>query len=205
MAFIPVEGVVGAFMRFTGPDEVMCGWSLNFLDATSAVTPGDLAAIGNYLVDWHDTSLKPLMTAGWDLEAVELRDRSAANSYIDTVAPTLSGAGTRVGNSMPSSVAWSIKFATGLAGRSYRGRVYWMGMAEADISGNFIDPTYATSVEAAWETMRTGIFGEVEYRLCVVSLQTGGQPRSFGVATPVTDILAVDSIVDTQRRRLPRA
>lgn len=204
MPFIPADRVINAFLDFTGPDDESCGWSLDFQTA-AAVTLTDLLDLGAGIASWFDVTMQPLMTAGFTLNRVKLRDMSSENSFVTDWVGILPLTGTLAGNSMPSSVAWCLKKQTGLAGRSFRGRIYHMGMGEAEVSGNFVDGTYAANVEDAWNTLLTDMQETGNgFDMVVVSYRTNGAPRTAGLATDVTSIVSVDLRVDTQRRRLPR-
>jgi hypothetical protein len=204
MAFIPTERVINAFLEYTGPDGEIMGTSLDFRTG-STVTLTDLNDLGAGIASWWDTDMQPLMTAGYTLNRIKLRDMSAENSFVVDWVGILPLTGTMAGNSMPSSVAWSLKKQTGLAGRSFRGRIYHMGMGEAEVVGNYVDATYATSVLNAWNDLMEQLDETGNgFQLVVVSTFANGAPRTAGVATNVTGIVHVDLRVDTQRRRLPR-
>lgn len=203
MAFVPVPQVINAFFDFTGPDLEPAGWSLDFR-APVPVTPAHLSDLGQACEVWFDTQMQPLMSAGWTLNRIKLRDLSVANGYVLDWVGLLPMTGTAVGNSMPSSVAWSLKKTTGLAGKSFRGRIYHMGFTEAQISGNYVDPVVATDILNAWEDLRVAAAGAGDgFELVVVSTMANKAPRAVGVATYVQAIVAVDGRIDTQRRRLP--
>ena len=117
MPFIPTERVINAFLEYTGPDGEIMGTSLDFRTG-STVTLTDLNDLGAGIASWWDTDMQPLMTAGYTLNRIKLRDMSAENSFVVDWVGILPLTGTMAGNSMPSSVAWSLKKQTGLAGRS---------------------------------------------------------------------------------------
>jgi hypothetical protein len=203
MPFIPATRVVNAFLDYTGPDDVQLGTSLDFL-CGGTVAEADLDDLGAFLASWFDTEMQPLMTAGYTLQRVKLRDLTAENSFQKDWVGILPLTGAMAGNSLPSNVAWCLKKQTGLAGRSFRGRIYHFGMGEAEVSGNFVDGTYAANVEDAYEYIRQNVTGVGQgFELVVVSYRNNGVDRTAGLATVVTGIVSVDLRVDTQRRRLP--
>jgi hypothetical protein len=204
MAFIPVDRTINAFLQYSGPDGELMGTSLDFRTG-SAVTIADLNDLGAGIASWWDTDMQPLMTAGYTLERIKLRDLTAEDSFIVDWVGILPLTGSLAGNSLPSSVAWCIKKQTGFAGRSFRGRIYHMGMGEAEVSGNYVDATYASNVLDAWENLMSQLDETGNgFQMVVVSRYTNGAPRLAGVATNVTGLVHVDLRVDTQRRRLPR-
>lgn len=204
MAFIPFTDVINVFFDFTGPDEEPCGYSIDFKSRVSAGV-SEMESLGSFCASWFDTTMQPLMTAGYTLERIKLRDLSAEDSFVVDWVGILPLTGSLAGNSLPSNVCWALKKSTGLAGRSFRGRVYHMGLGEAEVSGNFVDGTYAANVLDAWNELLDDAKTTADgFDMVVTSRQHNGVPRVTGVATPVTGIIHVDLRVDTQRRRLPR-
>lgn len=203
MPFIPATRVINSFLSYTGPDLVPLGTSLDFL-CGGTVTEADLDDVGSFLASWFDTEMQPLMTAGYVLERIKLRDMTSENSFSKDWVGILPLTGVMAGNSLPSNVAWCLKKQTGRAGRSYRGRIYHPGMGEAQVSGNYVDATYASDVIDAYNYIVDNITGVGQgFEMVVVSYQNNGVPRTSGLATVVTGIVATDLRVDTQRRRLP--
>lgn len=203
MSFIPADRVINAFLSYTGPDEVALGTSLDFL-CGGPVAEADLDDLGAFLASWFDTEMQPLMTAGYTLERIKLRDMTSENSFSKDWVGILPLTGSMAGNSLPSNVAWCLKKQTAYAGRSFRGRIYHPGMGEAEVSGNYVDGTYAANVLDAYNYIVDNVTGVGQgFEMVVVSYFSGGAPRSAGLATVVSGIVHVDLRVDTQRRRLP--
>jgi hypothetical protein len=79
-------------------------------------------------------------------------------------------------------------------------------MGEAEVSGNFVDGTYAANVIDAYNYIVDNVTGVGQgFETAVVSYQSNGVARTSGLVTIVTGIVSVDLRVDTQRRRLPTA
>lgn len=111
-------------------------------------------------------------------------------------------AGSLGGTNVPGSVTTSVKLATGLRGRSFRGRIYWPGLVHGDISSGLLSTARRDGIAAAVNTLRTSLTADGSNdQLAVVSYCTGGIWRGAGVATPVTSASA-HLLVDSQRRRL---
>lgn len=203
MAFIPAENVASVFMEFTGPDDVIMGWTWNFRLKSGVLDGSYLGELGAVLVTWYDTSMKPLQTAGHSLQRIRLRDLTEENSYAVDYSTGLPETGTRAGNSMPSNTAWCLKLSTGFSGRSKRGRIYHFGFAEADVSGNFIDVNYAASVLSAFRQIPLDLAADDYFEWGVLSRQQDGAPLLSGIFYPIGSIVYTDLRVDTQRKRLP--
>lgn len=102
---------------------------------------------------------------------------------------------------VPSSVTWTITFRTGNRGRSFRGRNYFIGLTESQVSGNGITSTLANNIISAYETFMAAVSTD-GWQHVVASRFSGGAPRTTGVTTPVTSYGYFDLYVDSMRRRL---
>lgn len=203
MAFIPFEDCIDTFLAFTGPDAVECGYSLCFKSRVP-VAASVMNDLGAGIASWFDTTMQPLMTAGYTLTRVKMRDLTSENSFLVDWVGILPLTGTLAGNSLPSNTCWCLKKQTGFSGRSYRGRLYHMGLGEAQVSGNYLDAVYAADVEDAWNQLIALMDGTADgFDLVVPSRVENGVPRTVGVATIVTAFVNTDIRIDTQRRRLP--
>lgn len=136
------------------------------------------------------------------LLSVGLRSINTASlpEFLDTGAPV---AGTAVGNLLPPQTALVVTLRTGLAGRSFRGRVYLGGFA---VSANGT----AGAANAAVGTAAQAFIGAINnnlstsgWQLAVVSRPAPDAipPRPTGFVTPVTVPVVRDLVWDTQRKR----
>lgn len=94
---------------------------------------------------------------------------------------------------LPAFCALSVKLNTPLTGRSHHGRLYMWPGSVGNFTGNKWKTDWVTSMVGAVDTLRT-------------DLDTGGLPLAVGSPTlekafAVSDVLAVDSWIDVQRRR----
>lgn len=204
MAFVPALNVVRVFLEHTLNNKPGVGWVLHFETSLSPWTTAQMADLGSELVTWWNTSMRPLMSTGVALNRIRMREMSSQSSLVadyDTGLPIL---GSRAGTDLPANIAFCLKFGTGLAGKSFRGRVYQFGMVEADVSVNNVSSAYALSVRTAWTNGLLHVGALADYGLVVCSFQTLGQPRVTAEVTPVTNVSYVDLRVDTQRRRLTK-
>jgi len=89
-----------------------------------------------------------------------------------------------------------------LAGRAYRGRIYHIGLAEGDVTGDFITNARGNAIRDAYAALRSQVIANGTWQMVVISRQLNSVPRVVGVGTPVTQLVLTDYRVDTQRRRL---
>jgi hypothetical protein len=150
------------------------------------------------------SGLGALLATTTSLVAVGIRDiRTANQAEFVSVASAVLGTGS--GNPLPNEVAAVVTLRTALAGRSYRGRVYFSGAivgensaAGAIVSGfNTALVTFMTNVQTDMAT--EGITLAVLSRPRPISIR---EPLGYaGAITPVTAIVTRDTQWDTQRRR----
>lgn len=203
MPFIPSDKVVQVFMEYLAPGGEIVGNVLNFKLQTGVVGLGDMDSLGNEIVSWFNASdLEARLSSAFTLQALRMRDLTAANSWVLDYTTGLPIVGDDTNEAMPNNVTWCIKLATGHAGRSYRGRLYVVGLTTASTTGNLVDTAVVSEIVDTWQLL-IGVAQSAGFDWGVLSLQEGGAPRAAGVFTPITDVTFVDRQLDTQRRRMP--
>jgi len=116
----------------------------------------------------------------------------ATGQYFEAISPADSGEIAQP--SLPGSVALCVTLRTALAGRRFRGRKYFSGLGEDQVTGNVMDPGAAESIRAAIFTMMAALAGNAT-QLCIFS--------TVGLTlVPVTNVTLTDTRVDSQRGRL---
>lgn len=105
--------------------------------------------------------------------------------------------------SCSNQVSLAISFRTPFRGRSFRGRNYLPGLSENLVNNNRVEASWMS----AWVSYYAVMFGEANSNLTpmgVISRYRDKVKLDPGSIQPITAILFVDNIVDTQRRRLPK-
>lgn len=172
----------------------------NVTSTGSAWTPERLTEVCEAIRDWWDESM-----SGWtstDVELVSVLGRALAvqDSYVVELPTAVPGTGVQ--NILPFSNTIALKETTGLAGRSFRGRLYHIGLTENEVAADYVNGPTAAGLLAAYELLRTDVFPGVAATWCVFSRYSDGNVRATGLATPITTLSWNDLRVDTQRRRL---
>lgn len=112
-------------------------------------------------------------------------------------------AGTLTGTPTPLNVAICAKIATGLAGRSFRGRWYCGNLSEAwVITAGYTNLAVTSNIVANLTQLLTDLAAS-DYTWVITSFMADGVFRDEGLNTDVTTITVVDTAFDSQRRRLP--
>lgn len=205
--FVPAPGTIQVDLRFRLDDQ----WISNTFYASrfvGNVTQADLLQLANITFNWYNTIHRNQCTTSLVLNEIYLRNISAQNGIVWSYTTGLPLAGTLTGQTAPNNVTFTISFRTGFAGKSYRGRVYHPGIRLADIASaepNNLVPARAQGLVGSWETLRQNIAsGMPQFRMAVVSRYANKAPRTSAEVTEITSVLAVDRVLDSQRRRLPK-
>jgi len=198
--------------------QVRLHWTYNGItgfNALAGIVGGGFAnsqahanALGTAVLGRFTTSgLAALMASTTSLVAVGIRDLRTANQpeYV-SVAAAVPGSGSAT--PMPNQDAATITLRTALAGKRYRGRAYFSGATEAqnDATGNIAAAfntalvTFMTNVQTDMGT--EGITLAVLSRPTYLNLAPPADVLDWpGAITPVTAVVARDTVWDTQRRR----
>lgn len=201
MAFVPVPNAVMAEIRMSLDNQLI----ENTLYFRPTAESGDtsLVGLGNALLLWWTTSYRVKLPDSVSLREIYLTDLDSATGPTHTQpAPAPAPIGLAATPVMPNNVTIAVSFRTGARGRSYRGRNYFGALGETQISSNTLDGATQAGIIAAYQALLSGSIAD-DWEWGVVSRFTAGAPRVTGVFTPITSVLITDSIVDSQRRRLP--
>lgn len=200
MPFIPVPGVVQLESVYS-----MAGQTVE--NVFHYQTPGPIAAeemmeLALKWIDQWNTYMKPYIPTEVSLTAVKVTDLDTATSPAITASAGLPLAGTQNGVLLPNSVSLCITKRTALRGRSQRGRIYWPGLGETNVTNNVVSAALVSAIIAGLENMKVVPTLTGNNEMVVVSRFTANAPRASGIFTPVTNFTS-DGVVDSQRRRLP--
>ncbi len=200
MPFQPVPDTIRVELIYSWDAQVVEN-VLHYRSGASFGTAGLTSLAENVLSVWN-TSLRPLISSAVSLTVIKLTLLESEFAPGIEYVTGLPIPGTASGNVVPANVTVAVRFLTALRGRSYRGRVYQIGMTSTQVSGNEITTAFSTALRNAWIQM-IDVGSTPETHLTVVSRVQGGVLRPQGVATDVTGI-TIERVLDSQRRRLPK-
>lgn len=209
MAFIPCPGVAQfnlVYSSYGNPTENVM--HVHHVD-NSAWTTTQLAAMESTIITWDGASAKSHRVSDFGLISIFGRDLTSA-AGAESITTVLSQ-GTLAGPALPENCTISIKKDCGVAGRSFRGRWYWVGLAVSFMSADRYNQTECLAIVAALNALRDAVNAVANCELVVLSRFSGVNPtthkpipRGSGIATKMTNFSLVDNIIDNQRRRLPQ-
>ena len=201
MAFIPVPDAIQVELVYLWNGQ-RCQNVLHYM-TVGAPTVEQMEAVAQFFVDWFGTTMDLLTVNTCSLVEIRVFDMATENAPGITYASGLPLLGAITSSAtMPNSVTVSVTKRTALRGRSFRGRVYQVGLTEGMVEGNNVIPAQVAAITAAWNTVKDITDGTEVFTLGVVSRFSGGQPRTQGIITEVQSFTC-DGVIDSQRRRLP--
>lgn len=201
MAFIPVPNVLQVELTYLW-DGQTCQNVIHY-EQSGPWSIADATELGTELVNWYDTTIKAFHPQTVQLVEIKMIDLSSQTGFSITFTAGLPIQGTSTADSSPNNVALVMTKRTNSRGRSFRGRIYHLGLTETAIDNSQVIPSVVAQLQVWYSELLVftlPVAGPVN--LVVVSRQQNGQPLTQGVATQVTSI-TTDGRVDTQRRRLP--
>ncbi len=201
MAFVPVPD--------TAQIDVVYNWDSQIVEnvfhykvLTGTPTIESLTALTDAINAYVQEHLLPLMASTVTLLRVvgKLLDIADGAFYVSTTGLPAGGAGGAA--PLPNSVSIAYSWRTPLAGRSFRGRTFVVGLMEGFITGNIVNSANVAILNTAYNGLM-GAGADAGWEMVVVSRRHAGAPRITGLATPVTSGFFTNNVLDSQRRRLP--
>jgi hypothetical protein len=202
MALPPAEGIAQAVFNYRQDGQEVK--NVIHFGQTAPISTGTLQQLAEDCEGWWRTFLRILQVSTLTLPSITIRDLGATpeNPIFRIVgAPQ---AGTQAPPGAPNSVTIVLSMRTALAGRSFRGRIYHLGLPNAQIAVNAVQPTHVTALIAAYAELLNFPVGpgETPWVPGVLSYYSGGALRPTPVFTPAV-VFTSDGVIDSQRRRLP--
>ena len=163
----------------------------------------EMTALADSVNAWAVANICPLQSNTVLFRGCKVTDLSSAVAPVVEKLMFAAQAGSLAQPAMPNNTSLAIKFLTAGRGRSSRGRNYILGLVEDHVGGNNINATVANAYVAAYTLLNVpanlpaGVFWVVASRFF------NKLPRATGIAQDVTGVAFSDTIVDSQRRRLP--
>ncbi len=165
-------------------------------------TQADIQALADAVDTAVAASWRPLQTNECTYVETRVRGLESAND-LEAFQNAGTGPGAVAVKSNPGNVTLSIKKGSGLTGRSARGRLFWIGLTQTQLSiiENIVGAVDVGNIVSGVNAVRVAI--EVTaWQPVIVSRFAAGVPRPVGVTFNWTTTSAVNNDVDSQRGRL---
>jgi hypothetical protein len=199
MAFIPAENTAKMELVFTDQGETVENVFHVLLDHQP--DKDDLTLIAIAMRDWWDVELQGLVTGSVSLVRILGRDLTVEDGQAIEFTAGLPLVGGGAGP-LPNNVTVVVKWSTGFAGRSFRGRTYHVGLPgnQLDTNTNSITAAHGIALDTAYELLIDAMQSS-GWSLVVASFFHDGAPRAAAVLTPI-EAAFINLDIDSQRRRL---
>jgi len=206
MPFVPLEN--GVRVEFVYNQDGQIVENVQYAQFTSVPDASDMAALGLELAGWWSSDMSGNVSNTVHLVLIRIKGLTTDSEPAIEYTTGLPLTGAQSGVALPNNVTLAIKFNTGLAGRSFRGRNYFVGLTEAHlVSQNTVSPATITALVGSYNNL-IDAYEAASFLLVVASFFHGVDvdgnpiPRAAGIGTVVTGF-TIDSVIDSQRRRLP--
>ena len=170
--------------------------------ASAPMVYSDLTNLASEVLSAWQAQLKPQQPEELTLSYIEATSLDAADAF-QYVLPVNEAGTNGTSAVLPNNVTLSISFKTGVTGRSNRGRMYWLQLAEGQVVKSTVSPiflaTLMTKIEDFFDAIETG----TSTFHSIVSYCNDGTWRTTASVLPVESYVTVDTNIDSQRRRLP--
>lgn len=172
-------------------------WIKSNINETSPLLEQELAGT---FKNWFSSEVRPLSSSTlvlYEIVVKELRPDGIAILYTDGLPIT----GEKTEEALPNNVALAVHWGTGLVGRSRHGRTFHMGLCIDQVTSNHCD--VASAIQTVYDNLRTALDNiTLNVEFSVVSFVAAKAWRRDVLVTPISGV-AVESTLDSQRRRLP--
>lgn len=202
MAFIPANNlVVKAAINYTLFNDPIVN-TLWFEKTDEAAWEfGTMEDLSVAIEDWLVANLMPILNQNLIAKSVYItRQASATDIFHERDFGGITGG--VLGEGLPSNVACSVKFSSGVMGRSFRGRNFVGGLSDSDVDGTVMDAAFVTDLVAAYGLLPTTVTAMVAANHIVCSHYTNGAPRATAVTVPVVGYLVRKTKCNTMRTRV---
>lgn len=196
--YIPALKTARSRMSYTQEGQTL--QNVFYFTKDTPFSAADLASLNSAIVTAWTSHFKPYQPTSLILDTIESTALDTDSGAQVTLAVGETGLGAA--EPMPTGVTVAVKFATGLIGRSQRGRMYWIGLCDNQRLGNQVTLAFHDNLLNAVQTFFGDIGIATSMLHAVVSYCTGKAWRITAQVTPVTDYILTDSNLDSQRRRL---
>lgn len=204
MAFQPVAATAMVELIYTCAGQ-RCENTLYFRHAATDWTEAELTSLATGLTGWWNAEISVLTST--EVNLVEVDATALATQFSPKVATVLSpvSPGLLGSSVLPNNSTFCTTFTTALRGRAFRGRNYFVGLAESIVAQSTVSSSWASSLRGAYNTlMGTSTYLPAGVSWVVVTRVVNGVVQMPTALTNfVISAVHADLVVDSQRRRLP--
>lgn len=199
--FIPVPNCASCELIYSHAGEV--NENVFHVQKGSPFSLSDLQDLRDSANSWDSATGSTGRISSASLTRIRTKALDTNSSPMEDYSLPTPRPGTLTGVALPLNVAFCVKLATGLAGRSFRGRWYFGNLTHLSLAdAGHLSLASANAYAGFMTTLISDLAGD-GFTMVVVSYMADGVFRDEGLPTEITTAVAVDTSIDSQRRRLP--
>lgn len=202
MAFQPVPNTAECVLEYAqSADGVVIGRNvLHFTHEDPGVWDATtIQGLAEGALEFWLEDIKPVTSSGVALSRIAAKNLEIEAGEVYDIGMAESGA--LAGAALPANVTLAIGKKTGAAGPGRRGRIFHMGLTEAQVTNSRLVAGVGADIISAWADFFANM-SAAGFIHVLVSRYLDGVERVSGASFIVTDLSLFDSRVDTQKRRL---
>lgn len=200
MAFVPAPGIAEFVQKFSTPGgNALNIWHVEH-DDLSGWSAAQLTSMGTIISNWEQATGRLRRTADFTCTGILCRDLTSQFSAETNISGN--SAGSLAGASLPDNVTIAIKKESGLAGRAFRGRCYWVGLSASQQTKDTYAGGEIANIISALNTLLAAINAVANCHMVILQSQINKVHLNPRVAVRILDFTNTDGTLDSQRRRL---
>jgi hypothetical protein len=204
MAFQPVAATALVELIYLCAGQ-RCENTLYFRHSATDWVTSELTALGTSISSWWANEMAALVSTEVSLVQIDITALATQFSpkVVQPLSPVITG---ELGSSvLPNNATFCTTFTTALRGRAFRGRNYFVGLAESVVSGSTVGSTHAQDIRNAYNTLLGGssYLDEDTHWVVVSRVVNNVVQMPTALTNFVVSTTHADLTVDSQRRRLP--
>lgn len=164
----------------------------------------DLEDLASTFEAWETSDASVVRTASASLIEVVVTDLTSLTTQRVTraVSPVITGA--IGGDSLPNNATIAIKADINNRGRGKSGRVFWVGLAESQVTANHINTAAGDAIVLALNNLRADVLAlDPAYHMVVVHRVIDGVRPAEADWSAIASFSLTDQTIDSQKNRLP--
>lgn len=208
MPFVPVANTAAVEIRMLQDGQQV--ENTLYFRLGSTLTPTNLTQLCEDLVTWWDSAYSDEVSSAVELVEVTATDLTSETGPVASFNPSTTLLGALTSPALPNNVSIAVSFRTAARGRSFRGRNYFVGLTESQVTNNTLSDPSAAALLGIYQLLLPvgGTFTDdwiwvVASRFSGIDGDGKPIPRDVGISTPITSVVIVDKTIDSARRRLP--
>lgn len=201
MPFVPAANTAMAELRYQWNEQQV--ENTLYFEASASLSLTLMETLANDLSAWWQAGLRAQQVPDLQLREIFITNLTTNTSPTFSLTDGLPLSGGKLGDGVPNNCALCVSFRTGGRGRSARGRNYVPGLEDGSVTGSVVNGSYAAAILAPYSDLIGAGALTSGLQWCVVSRFSGGVARTAALIQPITSVLLVDDVIDSQRRRLP--